>query len=96
MTSTEIHVVHNATSHRFEATIDGLLCRADYELHGTVMAMTHTVVPSALEGRGIAAALVAAALDWARAQGVQVNPVCSYVRIYMKRHPETQDLLAQA
>ncbi len=95
MSSSAIHIVHNPTSSRFEATVDGLLCRADYELHGTVMAMTHTVVPSALEGRGIAAALVAAALSWARTQGYQVDPVCSYVRVYMKRHPETQDLLAQ-
>ena len=43
-------------SSRFEATIEGLLCVADYELHQGVMSMTHTVVPSALEGRSIAAA----------------------------------------
>lgn len=86
------HVTHNPGSSRFEATIEGLLCVADYELHQGVMSMTHTVVPQALEGRGIAAALVSAALTWARAQGYKVNPACSYVRVYMKRHPETQDL----
>ncbi|WP_374592096.1 GNAT family N-acetyltransferase [Aquabacterium sp.] len=95
MTSPTVPVTHNPGSSRFEATVDGLLCRADYELDGTVMAMTHTVVPSALEGRGIAAALVAAAIAWARSQGYRVRPVCSYVQVYMKRHPEAQDLLAK-
>lgn len=94
MGSTTLNVIHNINQSRFEATVDGLLCVADYQLGNGVMAMTHTVVPGALEGRGIAAALVSAALDWARAQGYKVSPVCSYVRAYMKRHPETQDLQA--
>lgn len=85
MSSTAVNVIHNTSQSRFEATVDGLLCVADYQLSGNVMHMTHTVVPSALEGRGIAAALVSTALDWARAQGHEVNPVCSYVRIYMQR-----------
>jgi predicted GNAT family acetyltransferase len=59
-----------------------------------VLLLTHTEVPPALEGRGIAAALVKAALDWARAEGLRVRPLCSYVVAYMRRHPETQDLLA--
>jgi hypothetical protein len=58
------------------------------------MRMTHTGVPQALEGRGIAAALVGAALAHARAQGLRIRPQCSYVQVYMRRHPETQDLLA--
>lgn len=92
---TRFDIIHNPAQQRFEITIEGLLCRADYELDGTVMAMTHTVVPTALEGRGIAAALVATALSWARAQGHTIRPVCSYVQAYLKRHPETQDLLAK-
>jgi predicted GNAT family acetyltransferase len=37
--------------------------------------------------------MVKAALDHARAHGLKVAPVCSYVRAYMRRHPETQGLL---
>ena len=33
------------------------------------------------------------ALSWARAQGLRVNPVCSYVAVYIRRHAEWQDLL---
>lgn len=87
-------VVHNPQAHRFEAWVDGLLSETSYELHGPVMRMTHTEVPQALAGRGIAGHLVVAALDHARAQGLKIQPSCSYVAGYMKRHPETQDLLA--
>jgi uncharacterized protein len=90
---TAIDVTHNAAASRFETTVDGLLCRADYHLVDGVMRMTHTEVPSQLAGRGIAAALVAAALAHAGKSGWQVEPWCSYVRTYMQRHADTQHLL---
>lgn len=60
---------------------------------GGVMRLTHTEVPPAIEGRGIAAALVRAALAHAEANGLKVEPWCSYVRTYLRRHPETRALL---
>lgn len=87
-------VVHRPEHSRFEASVDGQLSLADYRLQGGVMHMTHTEVPPVQQGRGIAAALVAAALAHARAQGLKVNPLCSYVRAYMQRHPDTSDLHA--
>ncbi|HSI59782.1 MAG TPA: GNAT family N-acetyltransferase [Ideonella sp.] len=87
-------IEHNPGASRFEAHVDGLLCDASYQMIGGVMWMTHTGVPPALEGRGIAAQLVGTALAYARAQGLKVKPTCSYVAAYMQRHPETQDLLA--
>lgn len=73
--------------------VDGQRCELHYRLLAGVMHTQHTGVPAALEGRGLAAALVQAALAHARSRGWQVRPVCSYVRAYMQRHPETQDLL---
>jgi predicted GNAT family acetyltransferase len=86
-------ITHNEPAQRFEARIDGWLCRCDYRLVDGVMHLVHTEVAPALEGRGIAARLVAAALDHARARQLKVLPRCSYVRVYMQRHPETQSLL---
>ena len=91
--STPLTIVHQPELGRFEAIVDGLRCEADYHLTNGVMHMTHTDVPAALEGRGIAAQLVTAALTWARAQGLRVNPMCSYVAVYIRRHAEWQDLL---
>jgi predicted GNAT family acetyltransferase len=85
---------HNAAAHRFESTVDGHLCVADYRLHNGVMTMFHTEVPPALRGRGIASQLVSAAIDHARAQGLRVRPDCSYVARWMQRHPASLDLLA--
>lgn len=87
-------ITHNPAASRFECTVDGHLSVADYQLRDGVMWMTHTSVPNALQGRGIAAALVAAATDHARAQGWKVKPLCSYVEVWMRRHPESLDLLA--
>ncbi|MDH4290325.1 MAG: N-acetyltransferase [Aquincola sp.] len=86
-------IVHDTTASRFEATVDGQLCVAQYRIYGRVMMLTHTGVPRALRGHGIAAALVRAALDHARERGLKVRPDCSYAEAYMQRHPETLDLL---
>jgi uncharacterized protein len=86
-------VVHNREASRFEATVDGHSCVCQYRVYGKVMMLTHTGVPAALRGRGIAAQLVQAALDFARDKGLKVRPDCSYAEIYMQRHPETLDLL---
>jgi hypothetical protein len=85
-------IVNNTAASRFEATVEGQTAITDYTIRDGVMTMPHTVVPTALEGRGIAGQLVAAAMAHARANGLKVNPVCSYVAAYMKRRPELQDL----
>lgn len=87
-------VSHNAAEHRFQATADGEIAVAEYELDGSVMRLTHTVVPPALEGRGIAGALARFAMAHAREGGLKIDPQCSYMRAHMERHPETQDLRA--
>jgi len=91
---TPLNIVHKPEICRFEVIVDGFHCEVDYLLDGHIVRMTHTGVPPQLEGRGIAAALVKTALTWVRARGYKVDPICSYVRIYIKRHPDWQDLVA--
>lgn len=90
----DLRVRHNEAAHRFELTVDGALCRADYRLLGNVMAVYHTEVPPVIQGRGIAAKLVQGAVEHARANGLRIAPYCSYVRSYVRRHPEVHDVLA--
>lgn len=90
----DIRHIARADHGRFETTVDGLVCDTDYRLADHVMTIHHTGVPAQLGGRGIAAALTKTALDHARAAGWKVQPVCSYARVYIERHPEMQALLA--
>lgn len=93
----DLHAVrHNAEAQRFEITVDGLLCRADYRMHGDTMMLVHTEVPPHLEGQRIASTLVKAAFQHAEERGLDVLPVCSYVRSWVQRHPEVEGLLAGA
>jgi predicted GNAT family acetyltransferase len=94
MNTPTLQVQHNTAASCFEATVDGHRSECAYLRQGDVLVLHHTIVPDALQGRGVAAALVAHALAWARQQGLRVRPTCSYVASYMRRHPETQDLLA--
>jgi predicted GNAT family acetyltransferase len=94
MTTSElIKVRHNAAEKRFEIEIEAHLAVLDYELEGATITFSHTGVPPALEGRGLGSKLVRAGLDYARAQGLQVAPVCPFVASYIQRKPEYQDLL---
>lgn len=87
-------IEHLTQRGRFQTVVDGATCVADYRLQDGVMLITHTEVAPRLQGRGIAAALVQAALAHAREHGLKVNPRCSYARAYMQRHPDTRALLA--
>ena len=93
-TNEHLTIRHNAAASRFEADVEGELAVSLYRREGDTLWLTHTEVPWRAQGRGLAAELVRATLDWARAEGLRVRPLCGYVAAYMRRHPETQDLLA--
>jgi predicted GNAT family acetyltransferase len=69
----------------------------DYELapgeRPERVVFTHTGVPAAYQGQGLAARLVEAGLAWAQEQGLKVVPACSYVAVYIERHPKWRSLL---
>lgn len=48
----------------------------------------HTLVPTEIGGRGVAARLVEALVEDARKQGFKVVPQCSYVAAAFDRHPD--------
>ena len=54
----------------------------------------HTLVPPAIGGRGVAAALVDALVADAREQGFRIVPQCSYVAAKFREHSDWADLRA--
>jgi predicted GNAT family acetyltransferase len=81
-------IAHEPTQRRFIAEVDGHTGYIEYERADGVMVLIHTIVPSAIGGRGIAGDLVQAALAHAREAGLKVDPRCSYADAWMRRHPE--------
>jgi uncharacterized protein len=79
---------HDREAHRFTTVVDGNRAQLDYTLADRVMTITHTRVPPAIGGRGIAAELMEAALSAARGAGWSVSPACSYARTYLEKHPQ--------
>ncbi len=94
MNAENVTVSNNEKQSRFECSVEGRLCRLDYELRPGVIVLRHTEVPRELGGRGLAGQLVQTALEHARAKNLRVVPECTYVQTFIKRHPQYNDLIA--
>ena len=81
-------IVHDAAGHRFETTVDGEHCVLEYKMDARTMTITHVSVPAPVSGRGIAGALMRAALESARKQGWRVVPQCPYAAYFLKENPQ--------
>ena len=53
-------ITHNTEKQRFERTENGLTAVVEYRRNEEEIELTHTFVPPALEGQGIAGSLIAA------------------------------------
>ncbi len=82
---------HDPQAQQFTTEVEGSRAHLDYTLTDGVMTITHTRVPPAIGGRGIAAKLMAAALSAARDAGWSVNPACSYAKAYMDKLARGRD-----
>jgi len=87
-------VEHDPAQHRFQARVKGYLALLDYQIKRRRMIITHTEVPEAIAGRGVAGELTRVALRYARDNKYKVVPACAYAEQFMERHAEFHDLLA--
>ncbi|MEN3748535.1 GNAT family N-acetyltransferase [Sphingomonas sp. HF-S3] len=87
-------ITNDAAASRYETTVDGITAYAAYTVADDVVTFTHTIVPEALGGRGIASRLIRFALDDVRARGLKIVPRCPFVAAYIEKHPEYRNLVA--
>ncbi|MFZ5858109.1 MAG: GNAT family N-acetyltransferase [Chloroflexota bacterium] len=82
--------IHLPEENRFVIRADGHTAELTYSLLGSTILFTHTGVPSEWEGQGIGSKLAKAGLEYARANGLKIQSICSFVTRYLQRHPEYQ------
>ena len=87
-------VTDNPERERYEIHVDGELAGfAEYRGRKETRSFTHTEIDERFEGQGLGGILVKEALDHVRANGMQVIPICPFVKAYLGRHPEYVDLV---
>lgn len=78
----------------YEITVDGRHAGlAAVEVHGDVVTFTHTEIDDAYEGQGLGSQLARAALDDVRDKGLRVRPLCPFIKAWIERHPDYQELV---
>jgi predicted GNAT family acetyltransferase len=88
-----MEVIHNREASQFEVHLNGKLAKSEYMDRGKLIVLTHTEVPQGMEGQGVGSALAKTALDYARAEGKEVMPLCPFIAGYIRRHREYADLV---
>jgi uncharacterized protein len=95
-----VEVEHEQRGRRFILRLPeagGEVAFLAYELTRTstpaVLDLQHTFTPVSMRGKGVAGKLVAAAFAFARAENMKIIPTCSYIPVWVKRHPGEADLV---
>ena len=84
----------NEERHRFELDVEGTVAFVTYRKSPDTITLVHTEVPPELGGRGVGSKLGRATLDAVRAQGRELHVECDFIRNFMTKHPDYNDLLA--
>ena len=90
----DIELINNQASHNFELFVDGQRAFIDYKTKDNKIYLVHTEVPKELQGQGVAEALVEKAFNYIEQQQLVLIPSCSYVQLFLKKHPKWDRILA--
>jgi predicted GNAT family acetyltransferase len=87
-------VRNNHEKSQYEIFVDGeRIGLMTYRVNGDTVTTPHTEIHNTHGSRGLGSELVRASLDDIRAEGKYVRPLCPFVRAFIDKHPEYQDLV---
>lgn len=92
--SERLTVRDNQEARQYEVDLEGGMARVEYIKAGNRIYLTHTEVPKAFEGQGIARRLVHQVLENVQEQELSLIPLCPYVAAFIQRNPEWKTLLS--
>ena len=89
-------LIDNVALHQYEFRIGDLIPRIEYiKTKNGEIYLTHTEVPSALEGKGVGSSLVRLALEDIEREQFRLVPLCAFVAVYVHKHPEWKRLVME-
>ena len=91
----EVKIKENKEKKRFEVEVENKLALIEYIRAEDKMYLTHTEVPSELEGKGIASSMAKQVLQQIKDEDLKLVPLCPFIASYVKRHPEWKEILAE-
>ncbi len=86
-------LIDNQERKRLELPLEKGLAYIEYIRAQDKIYLTHTEVPQKLEGQGIGSRIVQLALEKIEAEGLTLVPLCPFVALYLKKHPEWRRLV---
>lgn len=87
-------ITDNTAESRFELIEQGQVAYADYRRSSGRLVIDYVFSPPALRGAGTAGRLMQGVVEAARAEKAKITPLCGYAAAWLRRHPETADLVA--
>jgi len=90
----EPEAIHEKENERFVIYTEGNEVYVEYTMTGKEINLYHTYTHPALRGKGLAAQVVRAALEFAKENNLRVIPTCSYVQSFITKNAEYKDLIA--
>jgi len=86
----------NSEKKRFELQVSNHVAFVEFILNNeNIIFLTHTEVPTALEGKGAGSAIVEKVLNYIKEKHYTLAPLCAFVAKYLVRHPQWQSILAK-
>lgn len=90
-------VTDNRHHHRFELKVDGKLAVVNYQsVDDETLALIHTEVDPSQEGQGVGSHLLEGVLEYAERNNLKIVPLCPFVAVYIKRHPDWNRVVSTA
>lgn len=89
----DLNVTDYPGKKRYEATVEGSRAFVEYIKAKDKIYLTHTEVPTVLEGKGIGSSLVLKVLEDVERKDLTLVPLCPFVAMYLKKHPEWKKLV---
>ena len=87
-------LVHNIDECKYEYHIDSHIAYITYDDQNGNMHLTHTIVPEALAGKGLARTLLEDVLQEIKKADKKAVAQCSYIVKYQEKNPEASELFA--